>query len=405
MATSIVKPFIEKKASNLMGGLTHGSDSISDNQIVKIIPKIERDVVERICGHIMANNNTLGGEIVELLEGRLKEILEPDINKPDAIEKNGDINIKIGEIVLDRFRKDFASIDDAPLFLLTLSLDHRDKIIFIINDILTKNPDNVKEYFANIFGKSKSKSSNNPSFLSFFGGATTKKRRTIKFIKSNKRKSMKKMKKMKGGTGDLVKRTSTHTPSAVSTHTPSETSANEVSNNGDHAISQLQEAVIPHIIKDLATNIIGESRDTAQNLLLQQPQLIQRQQSNKSDDDQVNAYIDKIIGFLTFRLKHTGDEILKKIMANIDEAMKQRKVELAENIIKGTSFLIANSFASADPKKGANLIEIMIYSSLYKLRGTLQKCIDEVGRDPNNKQSDSFASDVYEKLMSSIAIK
>ena len=168
--------------------------------------------------------------------------------------------------------------------------------------------------------------------------------------------------------------------------------------------------IIPHINADEAnadeaTNKIGELRDTVQNPLLQEPQLMQNQQSNNPGDHQVNAYIDKIMGFLTFRLQHTGDEILKKIMANIDESMKTKRRELTENIIKGTSFLIANSFASADPKKGANLIEIMIYSSLYKLRGTLQKCIDEIGLDPNNTQSDSFASDVYEKLMSSIAIK
>jgi hypothetical protein len=215
-------------------------------------------------------------------------------------------------------------------------------------------------------------------------------------------KMMKMMKKMKGGGGPLVKHASAHPPSAVSAHPPSEKSAHEVSKNSHDAISQGQR---PHINADETTNIIGELQDTVQNPLLQQPQLMQNQQSNNPGDDQVNAYIDKIMGFLTFRLEHTGDEILKKIMANIDEAMKTKQRELTENIIKGTSFLIANSFASADPKKGANLIEIMIYSSLYKLRGTLQKCIDEIGRDPNNTQSDSFASDVYEKLMSSIGIK
>jgi len=386
----------ENEASNLMGGLTHGSTSISDNQIVKMIPEIEKGVIKRICDHIMANQKTLGNNIVELLEGRLIEILEPD-----AIENSGDINIKISEIVLDRFRKDFASINDAPLFLMALSINRRDQIIFIINDILTKNPHNVKEYFVNIFGKPKSKGSNNPPFLS--GGAATKKRRTRKFIKSNRRKSMKgmkKMKKMKGGVGTMVKHTSGHPPFT-------EKSAHEMSNNSDHAISQGQRlnAIIPHINADEATNIISKLQNTVQNPLLQEQQLMQNQQSNNPGDDQVNAYIDKIMGFLTFRLQHTGDEILKKIMANIDEAMKTKQRELTENIVNGISILIANSFASADPKKGANLIEIMIYSSLYKLRGTLQKCIDEIGRDTNNTQSELFASDVYEKLMSSIGIK
>jgi len=376
MATSFVEKLITHELSNLMGGSGSGSGSLNENQIVKMIPEIEKGVIKRICDHIMANQKTLGNNIVELLEGRLKEILEPD-----AIENSGDINIKISEIVLDRFRKDFASINDAPLFLMTLSTDHKDKIIFIINDILTKNPEDIDEYFKNMFVKKQRG-----------GGGKTKKTRRTKSKKMKTAKRRKTMKKMIGGAKSPRGSTVTHSATAPSTHSAT-------------ALPTHLEPIKDHSIRKSISEVAHSEINHRVEQQLNAESLTRQSSKNSETEDQVTTYIDKMVGYLTFRLQHTGDEILKKIMANIDEAMKTKQRELTENIVNGISILIANSFASADPKKGANLIEIMIYSSLYKLRGTLQKCIDEIGRDTNNTQSESFASDVYEKLMSSIGIK
>lgn len=369
--------------------------SILDEIESGIISKIGNRVLETSALGLSAYKGIYGPSIAPNVVSEIfvKNIME--IFEQKEMNEKLDVNTRIGNLILDNFKKSFNSIQNTPFLFTTMMCEEKNKIILnaILQSIFssnTNNNNNSKDFINRV-----KKTLKNPLSLNIVNNRT---------IRQNGGKKYTRRKKVNK---KLYRKTGKRRINGGST----EPQTKDVSVDTKPHIEPNVRYSTKLPIDPLIMQNVRDGIETAKSIVSTPPPIANNNDNNpvtmapitnNNPNDPLNTYIIELVKGLNYRIETTQDQFMARMIASINNSMKDGESVIIDGISKSLSKSLSDGFLQKLPNDTMVIfmcsliqkLEYKLYDAIRKVCG--QKSIDSIIQSPD------FTPDVCNQFIENV---